>query len=612
MALRLAERLRAPIFDDEERTRVAGLLHIVYILLIALLSTLLAARLLTTGPTRHWFMYPILILLAISLLAALRRGFIYSGGLIMIGTLIAYAAIGTLAAGGMRSSLLNILILALVFGAVLGRSRILIGLTVTSLLAVFAVAVLQSTIELPEPMPFNLAASTLATVAVVATSGLCLTLIILSLKQALRRTREQEHRAATMAEEAEHARKLTADVIASMAESVIILDSKATIVSTNVATTVLLGFSQEELVGAHIERVLVDGHHDMLRDGTSITSSIMTHRDRTYRMKSGEHIDVRFSRSILHDDNGKLRGIVCVATDIRRDKEIERNLRQAKELAEDASKAKSRFLANMSHELRTPLNAVIGYAELLMDEAEERGFAESVDDLGRIQSSAKHLLGLISDILDLSKVEAGKMELHLETFDVNDMLSSVLDSVRPMIRRKGLGIHVAIPEAIGFIHADQTKIRQVLINLLGNAVKFTESGEIRFAVRQGLRDGLRWIQFFVSDTGIGMTQSQISRLFEAFSQPNAAAARRHGGTGLGLALSRVFAEMMGGTITVRSALDRGSAFKVEIPYLDPTEITMSGLAHPEVVAKALGISDAESLLPYSHRRKNRESGLGQS
>lgn len=606
MALRLAERLRAPLFDDEERTRVAGLLHIVYILLITLLSTLLAARLLTTGPTSHWFMYPILILLAFGLLAALRRGFIYGGGLLMIGTLIAYAAIGTLAVGGMRSSLLNILILALVFGAILGSSRILIGLTITSVLTVLGVAAIQRSFDLPEPPPFSLAASTVATVAVVAASGLCMTLIILSLTQALRRTREQEHRAATMAEEAEHARKMTADVIASMAESVIILDEKGVIISTNAATTVLLGFSQEELCGAHIERVLVDGHQDLLRNDSSITSSVIAHRDRTYRMKSGEHIEVRFSQSVLHDDEGKVRGIVCVASDIRRDKEIERNLRQAKELAEEASEAKSRFLANMSHELRTPLNAVIGYAELLMEEADERGFADSTEDLGRIQSSAKHLLGLISDILDLSKVEAGKMELHLETFDVNDMLNSVLDSVRPMIMRKGLGIHVAIPEHLGFIHADQTKIRQILINLLGNAVKFTEKGEIRFAVRQGLREGLHWIQFFVSDTGIGMTQSQISRLFQAFSQPNASAARRHGGTGLGLALSRVFAEMMGGTITVRSALDRGSAFKVEVPYLNPAEITMSGLAHPETVARALGISNAESVLPYSHLRKHRE------
>jgi len=255
----------------------------------------------------------------------------------------------------------------------------------------------------------------------------------------------------------------------------------------------------------------------------------------------------------------------------------------------------------MSHELRTPLNAVIGYTELLMDEADDRGLDASVDDLQRIQGAGKHLLGLISDILDLSKVEAGKMELHLETFDVNDMLESVLDSVRPMITRKKLNLVIEIPRLLGFVHADQTKIRQILINLLGNAAKFTEKGEIRFAVRQGVRADLKLMQFFITDTGIGMSESQVNQLFEAFTQPDAAVARRYGGTGLGLALSRVFAEMMGGSITVRSAPRRGSAFKVELPYLDPTELTMSGEARPEMISRAFGIADATALLPGHSR-----------
>ncbi|MCA9661987.1 MAG: histidine kinase, partial [Myxococcales bacterium] len=250
------------------------------------------------------------------------------------------------------------------------------------------------------------------------------------------------------------------------------------------------------------------------------------------------------------------------------------------------------------------LNAVIGYTELLIDEADERGFADSVADLQRIQGSGKHLLGLISDILDLSKVEAGKMELHLETFDVNDMVASVLDSVRPMVERKGLKLAVEIPGELGFVHADQTKIRQILINLLGNAAKFTERGEVRFAVRRGVRDEQLWVQFLVSDTGIGMSSSQVSRLFQAFSQPDAKVARRYGGTGLGLALSRVFAEMMGGSVTVRSTPGKGSAFKVELPYLDPTMVSTSGYARPELVARGLGIDDPASLLPPQPRRRS--------
>ena len=601
MARRLAERLGAPVFEDDERTRVAGLLHVVYIILLLVLSGVFALRVATSGLEGHWIIYPILFLLTLGLLAGLRRGHVYSGGVLMIGALLSYGLVGTLSSGGLRSPAQQMLMMAVIFAALLGVSRIIVAVTVAALAVLATIATIELSGNLPQitapHTPISVLTGNVASLAII---GICLTLIIVSLKKALRRARAHENEAKAMASQAEQAHRLAADVIASMVESVIILDGDAKIRSINAATTALLGFTEEELVGAAMDRVLVDDRQGQ----DSIVSSICAHREKVYRTRAGEHVAVRFSNALLRDDDGRLNGIVCVASDIRRDKEIEKNLREAKELAEDASKAKSRFLANMSHELRTPLNAVIGYTELLMDEADERGFAESVADLRRIQSSGKHLLGLISDILDLSKVEAGKMELHLETFDVNDMLESVLNSVRPMIERKSIALKVEIPDKLGFIHADQTKIRQVLINLLGNAAKFTEKGEIRFAVRQGLREGLQWVQFFISDTGIGMSESQISQLFEAFTQPDASVARRYGGTGLGLALSRVFTEMMGGVITVRSAPGKGSAFKVELPYLDPTELTMSGLARPEAVSRALGIADAEALLPRSHRRKS--------
>ncbi len=601
MARRLAERLGAPVFDDDERTRVAGLLHVVYIILALLLSGIFTLRVAASGLEGHWIIYPVLLLLALGLLAALRRGYVYSGGVLMVGALLTYGLVGTLSSGGLRSPAQQMLMMAVIFSALLGVSRIIIAVTFAALAVLGTIATIELSGNLPRITAPHTATSVLTgNVASLTIIGICLTLIIVSLKKALGRARAHENEAKAMAVEAEQARRLAADVIASMVESVIVLDGDAKIRSINAATTALLGFQEEELVGAAMDRVLVDDRQGQ----DSIVSSVCAHREKVYRTRTGEHVAVRFSNALLRDDDGRLNGIVCVASDIRRDKEIERNLREAKELAEDASKAKSRFLANMSHELRTPLNAVIGYTELLMDEADERGFAGSVEDLRRIQSSGKHLLGLISDILDLSKVEAGKMELHLETFDVNDMLESVLNSVRPMIERKSIALKVEIPDKLGFIHADQTKIRQVLINLLGNAAKFTEKGEIRFAVRQGLREGLQWVQFFISDTGIGMSESQIGQLFEAFTQPDASVARRYGGTGLGLALSRVFTEMMGGAITVRSAPGKGSAFKVELPYLDPNELTMSGLARPEAVSRALGITDAEALLPRSHRRKS--------
>ncbi|MCA9211961.1 MAG: response regulator, partial [Planctomycetales bacterium] len=275
----------------------------------------------------------------------------------------------------------------------------------------------------------------------------------------------------------------------------------------------------------------------------------------------------------------------CVASDIRRHKEIEQSLRAAKELAEEASLAKSRFLANMSHELRTPLNAVIGYTELLIEEADDRGFADSLDDLRRIQSSGKHLLALISDILDLSKVEAGKMELHLETFDVNDMVESVLNSVRPMIERKGLTLSSEVPPRLGFIHADQTKIRQILINLLGNAIKFTEVGSVDLAITlEAAGSSTPQLCFAVTDTGIGMTDAQRRQIesFDAFNQADSSTTRRFGGSGLGLRISNSLAQMLGGQVTIESEFGKGSTFTLILPTGD---LASTRLVSPDEIAK---------------------------
>jgi GAF domain-containing protein len=229
---------------------------------------------------------------------------------------------------------------------------------------------------------------------------------------------------------------------------------------------------------------------------------------------------------------------------------------------EEATRHKSAFLANMSHELRTPLNAIIGYSEMLQEEAEDLNADAFLPDLQRINAAGKHLLGLINDILDLSKIEAGRMDLFVEAFEVSGLLRDVVSIVQPLMDKNGNTLVVECPDDAGRMHADLTKVRQTLFNLLSNAAKFTDQGTISLAVAREPND---WIAFAVSDTGIGMTEEQLGRLFEAFSQAEASTRSRYGGTGLGLAISRHFCRLMGGDLTVESEYGRGSTFTVRLP-----------------------------------------------
>jgi signal transduction histidine kinase/DNA-binding response OmpR family regulator len=232
---------------------------------------------------------------------------------------------------------------------------------------------------------------------------------------------------------------------------------------------------------------------------------------------------------------------------------------------EIASQHKSTFLANMSHELRTPLNAIIGYSEMLQEDAVDEGAEGLVPDLKRVNAAGKHLLELINSILDLSKIEAGRMELHLEDFDVAAMVEDIAAVVKPLAENNGNRLDVTGQATAGTMHADPTKVRQVLFNLLSNACKFTENGAISLTVeREGASDDA-WLSFMVSDTGIGLTADQLGRLFQEFSQADASTTRKYGGTGLGLALSRRLSRLMGGDVTVTSEAGRGSRFTVRLP-----------------------------------------------
>jgi PAS domain S-box-containing protein len=262
---------------------------------------------------------------------------------------------------------------------------------------------------------------------------------------------------------------------------------------------------------------------------------------------------------------GEVLGLITIDREFTQRKRLEEELREAKEAAEAANRAKSTFLANMSHELRTPLNAIIGYSEMLQEEAADEGQEALIPDLRKIHAAGRHLLELINDILDLSKIEAGKMDLYLETFAVAEMIREVETVVLPMMARNQNQLSVTCAPDTGAMHADLTKVRQSLLNLLSNASKFTHEGTVTLTVQRESAGEPEWLVFAVRDTGIGMSEEQLGKLFQEFTQADASTTRMYGGTGLGLALSRRLCRMMGGDITVQSTLGEGSIFTILLP-----------------------------------------------
>jgi PAS domain S-box-containing protein len=276
-----------------------------------------------------------------------------------------------------------------------------------------------------------------------------------------------------------------------------------------------------------------------------------------------------------YTSDGTFAGYIGSAVDITDHKEAEKALVRAKNAAEEANRAKSTFLSVISHELRTPLTAIMGYSELLQIDAKDRGWSAILPDLQKIDAGSRHLLTIINDILDLSKIESGKMELHIEQFGTRNVVQEIAAAAEPLARTNGNRIKVEYTEDPGPMIGDLTKVRQILFNLVSNACKFTQDGEVRIVVgRTGGPTGDN-IQFLVSDTGIGMTPEEMKKLFTPFTQADSSTTRRYGGTGLGLAISDRLCRLMGGSIVVESAPGQGTRFTVRIPAEVAVPATLS-------------------------------------
>ncbi len=268
---------------------------------------------------------------------------------------------------------------------------------------------------------------------------------------------------------------------------------------------------------------------------------------------------------IVEEGTGEIREWVGVHTDVTEQRQAEARLEASREAAEAANRAKSQFIANMSHELRTPLSAVIGYSGMVAEEIEDLGQPGLVEDVRKIEANARHLLGLINDVLDLSKIEAGRMTVTQQSFTVDTMIEDVLAAATPLTAKKGNRLEVDLGPNLGIMRSDEVKIRQCLLNLIGNAAKFTEGGTVTLSVRR-VRDGQDdWLCFSVEDTGIGMTPEQLQRLFQRFVQADESTTRQFGGTGLGLSITRAFCRKLGGDVTVDSRYGKGSTFTISLP-----------------------------------------------
>jgi PAS domain S-box-containing protein len=358
--------------------------------------------------------------------------------------------------------------------------------------------------------------------------------------------------------EAQQQREYFETLVSNSPVAIVTLNGEHNIVSCNPAFEELFGYPKNEAVGKKLDTLITT--EETTSEAIGYTTEAL---DRPIQgigrrnRKDGSIVDVEILGVPVVADGERV-GLMGIYHDIT-------ELLLARREAEAANRAKSAFLASMSHELRTPLNAIIGYSELLQEEVEELGHDGFGEDLAKINTAGKHLLSLINDVLDLSKIESGRMDLFLEDFEIAHMLEDVMTTARPLVEKNRNRLEIRTEGEVGNMRSDLTKVRQMLLNLLSNASKFTESGTITVEIARAGAEGDETVSFAVTDTGIGMSAEQVERVFEAFAQAEVSTTSKYGGTGLGLAITREFCRMMGGDVTVESEEGVGSTFRLVLP-----------------------------------------------
>ena len=350
--------------------------------------------------------------------------------------------------------------------------------------------------------------------------------------------------------------------------AIVMLDPEGRVVSWNAGAERIKGYSAEEIVGQHFSRFYPqeDIQSGKPQRDLDVVAAKGQFEDEGWRVRQdGSTFWANVVFTAIRDQGGNLRGFAMLTRDLTEPMKIEATLTKAKDAADAANQAKSAFLATMSHELRTPMNAILGYSEILMEDAKDKGQEDFIPDLQKIHASGNHLLSLINNILDLSKIEAGKMDLFLESFGISRVIEDVVSTIRPLVEKNANTLQVHCAADLGTMHADLTKVRQSLFNLLSNACKFTENGTITLEASRELIGGVDWIKFSVSDTGIGMAPDQMEKLFQPFVQGDASTSRKFGGTGLGMTITHRFCQMMGGEISAVSEPGRGTTFTIRLP-----------------------------------------------
>jgi len=362
------------------------------------------------------------------------------------------------------------------------------------------------------------------------------------------------------------ARTRLTEAIETISEGFSLYDADDKLIVCNSRYRELFPFHADVLVpGTSFETILRTAtERGLIKDAEGRRDAWIAERLARHRAASETHIQHRSDGRWMHVSERKTAngGVVAIYADITEAKQREAELATARDAAEEANRTKSSFLANMSHELRTPLNAIIGYSEILQEDAADKDDKEPIEDLQKIESAGRHLLGLINNILDLSKIEVGKMDVFIEPVDIQALIEEVLSIVKPLTDKSENVIEVICPAGIGSFRSDQTKVKQCLLNLMSNANKFTSKGTLTLTVA---REDNSWVCFRVSDTGVGMTEEQLGRLFQAFSQADVSTTKRFGGTGLGLAITKHFCTMLGGDVTVESTPGKGSTFTMRLP-----------------------------------------------